>query len=160
MKNFATFALALALSATVSLPFTSSFTDNFGVAMADTMKGDTMGAKILGSGSLKDADAGHRGSGIAKLVQSKDGKVTLDLSNFKSTNGPDLKVYLVKTDKIMSASDVTGNVFLSLGPLQSPQGDQSYALPEGVNPAEFGSIAIFCQQYSVLFSAASLDAEM
>lgn len=155
MKNLATFALTLALSATVSLPFTSSLTDNIGVAMADTM-----GAKILGSGSFKGADAGHKGGGIAKLVQSKDGKVTLDLSNFKSTNGPDLKVYLVKTDKIMSASDVTGNEFLSLGALQSPEGDQSYTLPEGVNPAEFGSVVIFCQQYSVLFSAASLDAEM
>lgn len=155
MTKYALLALTLALTATTSAPLFTQMSAISSVAYADTMKD-----MILGSGSFKDADGGHRGSGIAKLVKGKDGKISLELSDFQSTPGPDLKVYLVKTDKVMSASDVTGNEFLSLGALQSPNGDQSYVLPEGANPAEYGSVVIFCQQYSVLFSAASLDAEM
>lgn len=156
MKKLSIFTAAAFIAASMSFSITSE-----NIEFTPIIQAQAMSEKILASGAFEGVDTSHQGRGIAKLVQAKDGKFVLELSeDFNSTPGPDLKVYLVQTDKVETASDVTGNKFISLGALQSSSGKQSYELPEGVNPKDFGSAVIFCQQYSVLFSSASLENEM
>lgn len=110
----------------------------------------------LASGTFRDADAVHRGSGTATIFESATGARVLRLSDFRVTNGPDLKVWLVEAGDIASSQDVTASRWQSLGPLHGNIGDQTYPLPAGLDPAQFGSVVIWCEQFSVLFAAARL----
>ena len=49
---------------------------------------------LLKSGSFRDADSFHKGSGTATIFRGPDGTLVLRLEDFDVTNGPDLHVYL------------------------------------------------------------------
>lgn len=118
---------------------------------------DAASASTLAEGRFKDADAFHQGSGAARVLKTAGGSHVLRFADFQSTNGPDLKVYLVKAGKIETADDVTSSEWISLGPLKGNIGDQNYTLPADINPAEFGSVVIWCEQFGVLFSSATFN---
>ena len=109
----------------------------------------------LSSGEFRDADAAHKGNGVATLYAEAGGARRVALSDFQVTNGPDLQVYLVEAGEVGSAGDVLASRWVSLGALKGNIGDQSYALPEKLG-FEVGSVVIWCEQFSVLFSAATL----
>lgn len=113
-------------------------------------------SQILRAGNFKDADGAHRGSGEATVYQAADGGQTLRFTNFEVTNGPDLKVWLVDKADIASASDVTSGQYLSLGPLRGNIGDQNYSVPANTDFSQYQSVVIWCEQFGVLFSAATL----
>lgn len=109
------------------------------------------------TGAFHDGVPGHSGRGTATIAAGEDGKLVLVLKDFATTPGPDLKVWLVKADLVDDGGDVTGNETLSLGPLASPAGDQTYAIPEGVAASDYGAVVIWCESFGVLFAAAELD---
>lgn len=113
-------------------------------------------AKILTTGTFTDADGSHKGRGVATIYEGSDGRKTLRLSDFEVTNGPDLKVWLVAKSGITSASDVTGSKWHSLGRLKGNIGDQNYDIPSDVDLSKYQSVVIWCEQFSVLFSPATL----
>ena len=113
--------------------------------------------RILAQGSFRAADAAHNGKGKATIFESATGKQVLRFTEFRVTNGPDLKVWLVKTDQISGASDVTASKWISLGPLKGNIGDQNYVLSGNVKAADYGSVVIWCKQFGVLFAAAQLS---
>lgn len=113
-------------------------------------------AEAVATGSFRDADASHRGSGMATIVQSPAGAV-LRLSEFEVTDGPDLEVWLVKATGIQNSDDVKGSEWVSLGQLASNTGDQEYAIPEGTNIADYPSVVIWCEDFGVLFSTADMS---
>ncbi|TRX40017.1 DM13 domain-containing protein [Flavobacterium restrictum] len=83
-------------------------------------------------------------SGTAKVVQDGTSfKVVLD--NFNISSGPDLKVYLSKTN---SPSD-----FVNLGNLTT---SKVYAIPANVAVSNYKYVLIHCQQYNHLFAVAEL----
>lgn len=92
-------------------------------------------------------DEFHDATGIAKVLAVGDAKV-LRLEAFRSTNGPDLYVYL-STDK--EATD-----FVSLGRLKANIGNQNYDIPEGTDLSRYSTVLVWCQQFSVLFGSAEL----
>jgi hypothetical protein len=108
-------------------------------------------------GTFADADGVHRGSGTATLFELVGGASVLRFTDFDVTNGPDLKVWLVKAEEVASSSDVTASEWVSLGPLKGNKGDQNYIIPEDVNADDYPSVVIWCEQFSVLFSAAKLE---
>jgi Electron transfer DM13 len=93
-------------------------------------------------------DGIHNAEGQAKVIQLIDGSNFLRLEDFRSTNGPDLYLYL-STDK--SASD-----FVNLGRLKGNVGDQNYAIPDGTDLSKYDTALIWCQAFSVLFGSAEL----
>lgn len=109
------------------------------------------------SGNFTDADASHKGSGRAAILAASGGTQLLRLTDFEVTNGPDLEVWLVEAPAPQSASDVTESQWLSLGTLKGNKGDQTYIIPEGTDIARYGSTVIWCEQFGVLFSAASFE---
>lgn len=112
---------------------------------------------VLASGAFRDADAVHKGSGDVSLFRGADGTVTLRMTDFSGTNGPDLKVWLVEAENIQASADVTNSTYLSLGPLKGTDGDQNYTVPADADVGRFNSVVIWCEAFSVLFSAADLE---
>jgi hypothetical protein len=92
------------------------------------------------------------------LVETAGGVSILRFTDFKVTNGPDLKVWMVKAENIERAADVTASEWLTLGPLKGNIGDQNYVLPEGMDISAFKSVVIWCEQFGVLFASAMLEA--
>jgi hypothetical protein len=114
--------------------------------------------RTVARGDFRDADKIHKGSGTATLVETAGGVSILRFTDFKVTNGPDLKVWMVKAENIERAADVTASEWLTLGPLKGNIGDQNYVLPEGMDISAFKSVVIWCEQFGVLFASAMLEA--
>lgn len=97
------------------------------------------------------ASYAHETTGSASLVEA-DGTTFVRLTNFKTSNGPDVHLYLVKGE---DPQGVEGG-FLDLGTLKGNVGDQNYAVPAGTDLGQYGSVAIWCKRFSVGFGGASL----
>ncbi|MDJ0908262.1 MAG: DM13 domain-containing protein [Woeseiaceae bacterium] len=113
--------------------------------------------RIVASGQFVDADSVHKGSGTANLYALPDNSHVLRFEDFRTTNGPDLVVYLARHPSPASASDVTDGGFLSLGDLKGNVGSQNYPIPAGTDLSEFNSVVIWCELFGVLFSPAALE---
>lgn len=112
--------------------------------------------EIVASGEFRDIDSRYTGSGIATLVRNDDGTVQLNLTDFETIDGPDLKVWLVTATDIQNSQDVIDTDYLALGKLQSPQGNQTYAVPEDIDLSVYNSAIIWCEAFTVLFTTADL----
>jgi len=69
----------------------------------------------------------------------------VQLANFSISEGPDLKVYLSKSN--------TPSDFVNLGNLSS---QTIYPVPNGVEVSEYAHVLIHCQQYNHLYAIAPL----
>ncbi len=113
-------------------------------------------AQVISTGTFRDADRAHEGSGMAKLVALPGGGHEIQFTEFQVTNGPDLEVWLSAHPDPASKSDVTDNAWVGLGQLKGNVGDQAYSIPADVDIATFQSVVIWCEQFGVLFSPAAL----
>jgi hypothetical protein len=111
-----------------------------------TVINNTMALK----GNFVDAGDGfHKAEGIAKLINFADGRTFLRLENLKTTNGPDLYVYLsVGKD----ASDI-----VNLGRLKGNIGNQNYEISAGTDLSKYNTVLIWCKAFSTLFGSAKLS---
>jgi hypothetical protein len=103
-------------------------------------------------GNFVDAGDGfHKAQGVAKVINLADGKTFLRLENLKTTNGPDLYVYL-STGK--DVSDI-----VNLGRLKGNIGNQNYEIPTGTDLAKYNTVLIWCKAFSTLFGSARLSSQ-
>ena len=94
-------------------------------------------------------DGIHNAEGYAKILTLSDGSQILRLEDFRSTNGPDVHLYL-STDK--QASN-----FIDLGRLKANNGDQNYQIPIDTDFNKYKYVLIWCKPFSVLFGSAQLS---
>lgn len=101
-------------------------------------------------GNFVDAGDGfHKAEGIAKVINLADGRTFLRLENLKTTNGPDLYVYLsVGKD----ALDI-----VNLGRLKGNIGNQNYEIPAETDLSKYNTALIWCKAFSTLFGSAKLS---
>jgi len=90
----------------------------------------------------------HSTSGTANIVLV-DSQKKLVLENFKTDNGPDLKVYL--------ANDLRASMFILVGDLKAVSGNQTYSIAGMPDLATYPHVLIWCQQFGVLFGSAQLQ---
>ncbi len=114
-------------------------------------------AQVVSTGSFRDADRAHKGSGMATLVALPGGGHEIQLTEFQVTNGPDLEVWLSAHPDPEKSSDVSGNAWIALGQLKGNVGDQAYSVPAGTDISTVQSVVIWCEQFGVLFSPAALS---
>ena len=112
----------------------------------------------LKSGSFRDADSFHKGSGLATIYQTPDGAHLLRLEDFQTTNGPELHVVLSQNPNPQSSAEVKSPGYLDLGKLKGNIGNQNYPIPNGTDVGAQMSVVIYCKPFSVVFSVASLSA--
>ena len=84
----------------------------------------------------------------------EDGKVKL--TGFSTKGAPDLKIFLPPTEPgKLKSKNVTSGAKL-VAKLKSDKGDQTYALPKGVDLSIYKSIIIHCERYTKLWGVGSL----
>ena len=101
----------------------------------------------------------HQTSGRATIYKTADGKEYLRLSDFTTSNGPDVHVLLVRTeDKGLEQEIVKGDLDnVELGTLKGNQGDQNYDLPASVDLNKYQAVAIYCERFHAIFGVARLE---
>lgn len=115
------------------------------------------GPQTLASGDLVSHE--HDTSGTVKLLRLTDGTHVVRLEELDTSNGPDLRVLL--TDAPVKEGRAGWHVFddgehVSLGGLKGNKGSQNYRLPDGIDPARYTSVSIWCDRFDVSFGAAGL----
>ncbi|HWZ96146.1 MAG TPA: DM13 domain-containing protein [Candidatus Dormibacteraeota bacterium] len=101
----------------------------------------------------------HPTSGRATVYQSPDGKNFLRLSDFATSNGPDVHVVLLKPDeKALGGVAIAGEMdMVELGSLKGNQGDQNYDLPATADLNKYQTVAIYCERFHVIFGISQLE---
>ncbi len=101
----------------------------------------------------------HETKGTATVYQLADGKKTLRLTDFATSNGPDVRVYLVATGDAKDNDTVTKAGFIDIGSLKGNIGDQNYDLPADTDLTKYRAVTIWCKRFSVNFGTAPLKVD-
>lgn len=101
----------------------------------------------------------HATSGRATIYESAQGKRYLRLSDFVTSNGPDVHVLLASAeDKALEQEIVRGNLDgLELGSLKGNRGDQNYDLPVNADLQQYQAVVIYCERFHAVFGVAKLE---
>lgn len=111
---------------------------------------------VLGTGTFRDGDPIHRGSGNLRISRTDDGTRRVELLGMQIVPGTNLFVYLVENEDPLFPEDVSAK-FLSLGKLVSLTGDQSYDIPADVELAAWGSVVVWCDTFKTTFAVARIE---
>jgi Electron transfer DM13 len=101
----------------------------------------------------------HMTSGRATIYKEADGRLVLRLTNFKTSNGPDVHVVLIAAkDAADDANFLKSNTEkVELGVLKGNEGDQNYDIPAGTDLGKFRTVSIYCERFNANFGAAPLE---
>ena len=128
---------------TVAAKDNNTISENLSVATMSASSNETLIGNFVGAG-----DEFHNAEGVAKIIQLADGTDILRLENFKTTNGPDLYVYL--------STDKTNADIVNPGRLKGNKGNQNYLIPAGTDITKYNTALIWCRAFSVIFGSAQL----
>jgi Electron transfer DM13 len=84
------------------------------------------------------------------IYKAPDGRQYLRLTDFSTSNGPDVHVVLAQSgDQNLTQEIVKGELdSLELGTLKGNQGDQNYDLPASVDLQKYNAVFIYCERIS------------
>jgi len=111
-------------------------------------------AKVLATGSFVGADRIHNGTGTARIIETES-ETVLRLEDFEVTNGPDL--YVLLSESAAPTDHESLGEYVELAELKGNIGNQTYTLPEGIDPARYQSVVVYCKAFSVVFATATLS---
>jgi hypothetical protein len=105
------------------------------------------------------ASRAHPTSGRASIYQSPGGKLDLRLTDFVTSNGPDVHVVLAQsTDENLKQDLVKGDLNdVELGSLKANEGNQNYNLPDSADLKRYDAVVIYCERFHAVFGVAKLD---
>jgi hypothetical protein len=83
----------------------------------------------------------------------------LRFTDFKTSNGPDVHVYLFAADDASDSESVTKADFVDLGSIKGNIGDQNYTLGSDVDLSKYRAVSVWCKRFSVNFGAAALSTD-
>ena len=101
----------------------------------------------------------HPTSGRASIYEPQDGKRNLRLTNFTTSNGPDVHVVLAQSaDENLKQDFVKGELnVVELGELKANEGDQNYDVPESTDLLQYDTVVVYCERFHVVFGLAKLE---
>ena len=100
----------------------------------------------------------HPTSGTATIYQSGDGSRVLRFTNFRTTNGPNVHVYMVAADDATDNASVRRAGFIDLGPIKGNVGNQNYTFGPEVDLSKYRAVSVWCKRFSLNFGTAPLAA--
>jgi hypothetical protein len=121
---------------------------------ADTKASTVIAPTTVATGSFHSN--AHDTRGTATILSLSDGRRVLRLTNFATSNGPDVRVYLVAAPDVQDNATVKTAGFVELGPMKGNIGDQNYEIPSTVDLASYRTVTIWCKRFSVNFGSAPL----
>ena len=128
-------------------------------AVAAAQTADNAGAEHAGAGVLLAGtfhSVAHETHGSATIHDLGDGRRVVRFTGFTTSNGPDVRVYLVAAADASDNETVTKAGFVELGKLKGTEGDQNYEIPAGLDLGKYRAVTIWCRRFSVNFATAPL----
>ena len=98
----------------------------------------------------------HPTVGTAAIYRLADGDRILRFTNFRTSNGPNVHVYLVAVDDAKDSETVKRADFVDLGTIKGNIGDQNYALGADLDLSKYRTVSIWCKRFAINFGAAPL----
>ena len=98
----------------------------------------------------------HETKGTAAVYRLTDGKRVLRFSDFETSNGPDVQVYLVAAPDATDSDTVKKAGFVHVAALKGNVGDQNYELPDDLDLGKYRAVTIWCRRFGVNFATAPL----
>jgi len=147
-----------AISAAAYVTFAFGLIGACGVAQAQTPLAPTAVHQVaqvnLPSGDFIKKRKSIKGSW--SVVQENGQTIIRFADDFKTKNGPDLKIFLSpQTIQAVNGKTATAGS-VNLGVLKSTKGTQDYVVPAGVNLENFNSVLVHCEAYSILWGGGAL----
>jgi hypothetical protein len=102
----------------------------------------------------------HATKGRATVYRAADGTMSLRLTDFSTSNGPDVHVVLARESDPGLKNNVPGQALKSIevGVLKGNEGDQEYRLPANVDLTQYDTVAVYCERFRAVFGTAKLEA--
>ena len=98
----------------------------------------------------------HPTEGTATIYRIGDGSRVLRFTNFRTSNGPDVHVYMVAADDAKDNVSVQRAGFIDLGSIKGNIGDQNDTLGPDVDLSKYRAVSVWCKRFSVNFGTAPL----
>jgi hypothetical protein len=101
----------------------------------------------------------HETSGRATVYKMPSGSEYLRLTDFKTSNGPDVHVQLARVDdENLHQEIVKGQIdSIELGSLKGNQGDQNYDRQPSADLSKYNAVVIYCERFHAIFGVAKLE---
>lgn len=114
--------------------------------------------EILFSGEFENESRWTTFEGSWKIVKKGDNYLVELGSDFEAKKAPDLKIFLSKAqfDKISGKNAISLGSPVLVAKLTSYEGKATYQVPAGINPSDFATIIIHCEEYSKLWGGSPL----
>jgi hypothetical protein len=122
---------------------------------ASTIAASDKGPALLAKGTFKGL--AHESQGLASVYRLVDGKRVLRLTEFATSNGPDVHVYLTAAAVEKGNAAIKQAGFVDLGSMKGNKGNQNYEIPANIDVNKFRNVAIWCARFGVNFAQATLD---
>jgi Electron transfer DM13 len=105
----------------------------------------------------RPSDPIHWGRGGVTIYADRSGEALVHLGgDFEVGPGPRFHVYLADLREVHSEAAFKAARTVDLGRLRAFQGSQNYPIPAGVGLESFQSVVIWCKEFGVLISPATL----
>jgi Electron transfer DM13 len=114
-------------------------------------------SQIIESGTFSGVM--HPTTGTATIYRFGDGTRILRFTNFETSNGPDVHVYMVAAEDAKDTETVKRAAFIDLGIMKGNIGDQNYALGTDLDLSKYRTVSIWCKRFAINFGAAPLKAD-
>jgi hypothetical protein len=99
----------------------------------------------------------HPTDGSAAIYLGADGTRILRFTNFRTSNGPDVHIYLVAVENPTDNNSVKNAATIDLGELKGNIGDQNYDVGSSVDLSTYRSVVVWCRRFSFNFGYAPLS---
>lgn len=113
--------------------------------------------RVIARGELISHE--HTTTGSVVVLELADGRRILRLQDLRTSNGPDVKVWLSDA-VVLPGSDgwriFDDGAYADLGQLKGNVGNQNYAVPADVDLTVLTSVSLWCDRFDVSFGAAEL----
>ena len=110
--------------------------------------------QILESGTFHSGT--HPTGGTATIYRIENGSRVLRFTNFETSNGPDVHIYMVAAEDARDDASVLSAAFVDLGIIKGNIGDQNYPLGPDLDLAKYRTVSVWCKRFSKNFGAAPL----
>jgi hypothetical protein len=124
------------------------------VAQAEVATANDPAAGVLLSGQFHSVH--HETKGTAAVHDLGGGRRVLRFTGFTTSNGPDVRVYLIGANDAADNESVTRSGFVELGKLKGTEGDQNYQIPATLDLSKYHAVTIWCYRFNVNFATAPL----
>lgn len=130
----------------------------FALGANPALNAQEQSAKVIETGTFHGKV--HNTTGRATVYKEADGKLVLRLTNFKTSNGPDVHVVLIAAKNAEDDANFlkSGTERVELGKLKGNEGDQNYEIPSNTDLNKFQTVSIYCERFNANFGAAPLEA--